>query len=239
MMYLYSGTPGSGKSLDCARMIYYTLKRKKPVICNFEINTTYVSNPELFTYKENEELTPEFLMKYSAEYFKDNGVKEGQITVIIDECQMLFNSRDWAKADRAGWNKFFQIHRHFGYDIVLISQFDRMIDRQIRSLIEYEIIHRKVSNFGWKGKFLCVLAFSPKLFVRVKMWYPMKERVDAQYFKAHKKYYRLYDTFKLSFDANKEEVKEHKKCTILPPVSKTGGEVICNISDQNIVTENE
>jgi zona occludens toxin (predicted ATPase) len=202
MIYLYSGTPGSGKSLDCARMIYYTLKRKRPVICNFEINTQYVDNADLFTYVRNDELTPEFLMDYANEYFKGRKVKEGAITLVIDECQMMFNSRDWSKADRQGWNTFFQIHRHYGYDIVLIAQFDRMIDRQIRSLIEYEIVHRKVSNFGWKGKFLCVLMLSPVLFVRKKVWYPMKERCDAQYFRAHKKFYRLYDTFKLSYDDN-------------------------------------
>ncbi len=33
MIYLYSGTPGSGKSLHAARVIYYTLYRNLPVIC--------------------------------------------------------------------------------------------------------------------------------------------------------------------------------------------------------------
>lgn len=200
MIYLYSGTPGSGKSLDCARMIYYTLRAKKPVICNFEINTSCIANSELFSFVTNEQLTPEYLIEYSQVYFKNGNVKEGAITLVIDECQMLFNARDWSKTDRAGWNSFFQLHRHFGYDIVLIAQFDRMIDRQIRSLIEYEIIHRKVSNFGWKGKLLCVLTLSPTLFVRVKMWYPMKEKVDSRYFKANKKFYKLYDTYKLTYD---------------------------------------
>ena len=38
MIYLYSGTPGSGKSLHTARVIYYSLKRGFPVIANFPIN---------------------------------------------------------------------------------------------------------------------------------------------------------------------------------------------------------
>lgn len=202
MIYLYSGTPGSGKSLDCARMIYYTLKRKKPVICNFEINTEYVSNSDLFTMVYNDDLTPEYLMKYAVSYFGEKKVIEGSITLVIDECQMMFNSRDWSKSDRQGWNTFFQVHRHYGYDIVLIAQFDRMIDRQIRSLIEYEIVHRKVSNFGWKGLFLCFLMLSPSLFMRKKVWYPMKEKIDCTYFRANKKYYRLYDTYKLSYGAD-------------------------------------
>ena len=78
--------------------------------------------------------------------------------------------------------------------------FDRMIDRQIRSLIEYEYIHRKVSNFGLRGMFLCAVMLSPKLFVSVKVWYPMKEKVSSEFFKCKRKYYSLYDTY-LMLDA--------------------------------------
>lgn len=203
MIFLYSGTPGSGKSLHAAQTIYFRLLRKKPVIANFDINPEYVKNYDKYTFLENEKLTPEYLIDYSREYFKYRQMKEGELLLIIDECQMMFNARDWGKSDRAGWNKFFQVHRHIGYDVILIAQFDRMIDRQIRSLIEYEYIHRKVNNIGWRGWLLSLLMFSPKLFVSVKVWYPMKERVGSDFFKAKKRYYRLYDTY-LSFD---EEIK--------------------------------
>lgn len=199
MIYLYSGTPGSGKSLHSARTIYYCLLRKKPVIANFDINRKYIKNPKSFYFLDNESLTPEYLIDFSKQYFSSRNIREGELTVIIDECQMMFNARDWNKADRSGWNKFFQVHRHLGYDVILIAQFDRMIDRQIRSLIEYEYIHRKVTNMGWRGILLSLLMFSPKLFVSVKVWYPMKEKVGSEFFKAKKKYYRLYDTY-LSFE---------------------------------------
>lgn len=91
---------------------------------------------------------------------------------------------------------FFTQHRKYGYDIVLVSQFDRMIDRQIRSLIEYELVHRKVSNYGLIGKILSMISIG-NLFVSVKIWYPMKEKVGSQFFKAHKKYYSLYDTYNI------------------------------------------
>ncbi|WP_081734354.1 zonular occludens toxin domain-containing protein [Enterocloster asparagiformis] len=200
MIYLYSGTPGSGKSLHVARVIYYTLMRNKPVICNFEINTSYVKHPEQFHHIDNTELNPVKLMQYSQDYFGIKKVKEGELLLVIDECQMMFNARQWDKKGREDWNKFFQLHRHFGYDIILVAQFDRMIDRQIRSLIEYEQIHRKVSNFGAKGKLLCALMLSPHLFVSVKIWYPMKERVSSEFFRASKRYYRLYDTYMLFKD---------------------------------------
>ena len=210
MIYLYSGTPGSGKSLHTARVIYYTLYRNKPVICNFAINTSYVKHPDQFMFMDNTALSPDKLMDFSRVYFAGNPVKEGEILLVIDECQMLFNARQWDKKDRESWNKFFQIHRHFGYDIILVAQFDRMIDRQIRSLIEYEQIHRKVSNFGIKGKFLCALLLSPHLFVSVKVWYPMHETVDSEFFRAKKKYYRLYDTYMLFDGQEKDEKKDMK-----------------------------
>ena len=200
MIYLYTGTPGSGKSLDTARMIKGQLALKHPVICNFPINKKEVRNADLFYYKQNEELTVDYLTAFAKEYFGNKRVKESQITLVIDECQMLFNARDWSKGDRAGWNKFFQIHRHFGFDVVLVTQFDSMIDKQIRSLVEYEIIHRKISNYGFKGYLLQLLFLAPSLFVRVKVWYPMKEKVDSTFFRGNKKLFKLYDTFALSFD---------------------------------------
>lgn len=195
MIYLYSGTPGSGKSLDTARVIYHTLVRNRPVICNFEINTDYVKHSDKFYFLSNTDLTPSKLIEFSREYFGDKPTREGQILLVIDECQLLFNARDWQQSGRQEWLSFYTQHRKYGYDIILVAQFDRMIDRQIRSLIEYEIVHRKVSNFGAKGILLTALMGGRKLFVRVKVWYPMKEKTGSNFFHAQRKYYRLYNTY--------------------------------------------
>ena len=80
--------------------------------------------------------------------------------------------------------------------VVLVAQFDRMLDRQIRSLIEYEWIHRKVSNFGIQGKIFSLL-FGGKLFVAVKVWYPMKQKVGSEFFMYKKKFSDIYDTYAL------------------------------------------
>ena len=193
MIFLYSGTPGSGKSLHAAQIIINGLKHKRPIICNFNISKN-VKGREYFTYKDNEQLTPEYLMQYSRDYFKDKKIQEDKILLIIDECQMLFNAREWSVFNRKAWLKFFTTHRHYGYCIVLVAQFDRMIDRQIRSLIEYEYIHRKLSNFGWRGMMLNII-FGGKTFVAVKSWYPLKEKVGSEFFHARKKLYRIYDSY--------------------------------------------
>lgn len=78
----------------------------------------------------------------------------------------------------------------------MVAQFDRMLDKQIRALFEYEYIHRKMSNFGAQGKIIALLC-GGELFVAVKRWYPLKERLGAEYFRKSKKYLRIYDTFAL------------------------------------------
>ena len=195
MITLYSGTPGSGKSLRCARVIYNRMRSKSCVVANFNINKDNIKKFNgTFLEVSNNTLTPQKLRLFAKEYFKTHNFKEGAIMLVLDECQLIFNAREWNVKGRSEWLGFFTNHRKYGYDILLIAQFDRMIDRQIRSLIEYECIHRKVSNFGKAGFILSAFALG-KLFVCVRVWYPIKEKVGSEYFKANKKYYSLYDTF--------------------------------------------
>lgn len=207
MVSFFSGTPGSGKSLHTARILYFWVKTGKVCICNFNIDLSKIKTVKKkeFVFKNNPDLTPDFLIGFAKDYADAHGgrIKEGSIILVLDECQLLFNSRDWVKSGRQEWLTFFTLHRHLGYDIILIAQFDRMIDRQIRSLIEYEYIHRKVSNFGWKGKILSLFAFG-NLFVCVKVWYPLKEKVGSEFFRAKKRYYSLYDTYLMFDDPNKK-----------------------------------
>lgn len=195
MIYLYSGTPGSGKSLHMARVIYYRLRGGKNVIANFEVNVNRIKNSKGDFFEVlNEDLTPELLRTYSQAYFYNHKFGEGKLIVFIDESQIIFNARAWNVGGRDEWIKFFSNHRKYGYDIVLVAQFDRMLDRQIRSLIEYEYIHRKVSNFGVQGKIMSLVS-GGNLFISVKMWYPLKEKIGSEFFKAAKKYYTIYDSY--------------------------------------------
>lgn len=192
MVSLYSGTPGSGKSLHCARTIINWSRLGYPVVGNFTVDLSKYKRAD-FTYCPNHEMTPEFLIKLSQEKVGSKP-KEGSILLVIDECQLLFNAREWQQSGRAQWLSFFTQHRKLGYDIILIAQFDRMVDRQIRSLIEHEYIHRKMSNFGWQGKILSLI-FGGKTFIAVKMWYPLHERLGSEIFHARKWMYSVYDTY--------------------------------------------
>lgn len=201
MIYLYSGTPGSGKSLHVANEIYYKLKfGSQMVLCNFPINLDYFKpkSRERFRYLDKKDINPEFFIEYAENYWKENPKNsvhqiEGHLKIYLDEAQLYFNAREWQRNHKEGWTRFFSLHRHLGYDIILITQFDRMLDRQIRSLIEYEYVHRKVGNIGPGGKVFSIVA-GGGLFYCVKVWYPQREKVGGEFFKFHKKYDRLYDT---------------------------------------------
>lgn len=202
MIYLYSGTPGSGKSLHLARRIERTLTiYKMPVIANFPINTKLVSKNGKkkiadFVYKTNDEITVEFLEDWAFEHHKAG--KESQSLLVIDEAGLMFNSRDYGSSDRKTWLKFLSLHRHYGFDIILVSQHDRMIDRQARALVEYEVKHRKANNFGFIG-FLLTLLRIP-FFVAVEMWYGMRLKTGQEFFRYRKRDSKLYDTMMLFSD---------------------------------------
>lgn len=224
MIYLYSGTPGSGKSLHSASVIKMNLKMNRPVICNFPI-VEDVKGYKNFTYCPNWNLTPDYLIKFSQEHFKGKRIKEDSIILIIDECQLLFNARDWQQCGRNKWLSFYTQHRHYGYLIILVAQFDRMIDRQIRSLIEYNFLHRKVANMGWKG-FILNMLLGGKSFVCVKVWYPLNEKVGSEIFKARKSLYSIYDSYNiLSVEDETKKPKTAVTVTVTEPdTPEAGGE---------------
>lgn len=194
MISLYSGTPGSGKSLNASAKVRASLKWYRPVIGTFHINKNalYKNSKYEYTYVNIYELTPQFLVEYAKKNLPKKKNPEGSFLLVIDEAQRIFNPRAWNSADRKDWITFFAEHRHLGYDIILISQNDRMLDRQIRGLIEYNVVHRKMSQFGIMGKIFSLFLGQ---FVVIEFWYPIKERIGATFFRGEKKLYNFYDSF--------------------------------------------
>lgn len=209
MIYLFTGTPGSGKSLHMAKIILNRLnsrfikKENRNVIANFPINEKYNNNGK-FLCVENENLTPELLINYACANFELG--KENQCLLAIDECGILFNARDWQKnLNRMDWIKFFTQHRKLGYEIYLIVQNDRYIDRQIRNLAEYQVVHRKINNF----KIGQLLPFS--CFTAITYWYGANERIGSEIFSYNKKLGDLYNSYKLFDGALNNVVLNDKK----------------------------
>lgn len=200
MIELYSGTPGSGKSLHVARVMHDWMTRwKSPVIANFAFKAKACKSRGYGSFLEinNSQLDPYFLEYFSERYKEIRGWKsipEEHILLVIDEAQLLFNAREWNKQNRAAWISFFTQHRKLGYRVILIAQFDRMLDRQIRSVIEYEHIHRKVKNIGIWG-FIFNAVAGGSLHIDVKVYKPLEEKVSSDWFKGDKYLYSLYDSY--------------------------------------------
>lgn len=195
-IYLYSGTPGTGKSLHAANDVRFALNHDRPVIGNFEIShDAYVKHPEQYHYYPNWELRPELLYEFSRNYWASghHRYREDWITLVIDECQLLFNSREWSAKDRLQWLEFFSQHRKYGYKVLFVAQSAKMVDNQFRMLIEYDVNHRKMSNAGFWG-WLLSLPFGGRLFLQVAYYFQQGERLYAHWYVAKRADMRLYDT---------------------------------------------
>lgn len=200
MIELYSGTPGSGKSLHATEKIKNWLELyKAPVLANFEFKAGACKERGYgsYLYVPNNKLNPELLIRFSEEYKRRRRwkqVPEEHILLIIDECQLLFNAREWNKPHMKPWISFFTQHRKLGYRVILIAQFDRMIDRQVRSVIEYEYMHRKVKNIGKAGLFLNIIS-GGSLHVCVKIYKPLNLKVGSEWFRSDKNLISLYNSY--------------------------------------------
>lgn len=189
---LYSGVPGSGKSLAAAQLLYNNIAAGHYVIGNMplELDKIKTKKEKHYLYIDNQSLTPRKLVQVAKEINDKKVYRENSILLVIDECQLLFNSRTFAKNDRLDWLEFFSQHRKMGFKIILIAQFDRMIDRQIRCLIEIERKHRIVGSFG----IFRFIPFSNRCFCEIEYYYPLNERQESSFFFLNKKYYSIYDT---------------------------------------------
>jgi zona occludens toxin (predicted ATPase) len=193
MIYLYTGTPGSGKSLHAAQDILMASFKGKQVIANFAVRATAKQKRQgkAPIYWDNTEITPKKLIQYAKANHKKG--LEDQTLLVIDECQIMFNCRAFNAKGREEWIKFFSLHRHFGYKIILITQYDRSIDRQIRVMAEYEVKHRCANNFKLIG--LIMTLFRVRVFIAIEKWYGINEINSREMFFFRKRYANVYDSY--------------------------------------------
>lgn len=212
MIYLYSGVPGSGKSYHASKdIVDYSKKKDRYIICNLDINYNKLSKvskipveklQERVFYKHNEEITVDYLKDFSRKNLKRG--KENQCLLVFDEAGDKFNARSFEDDDRMEWLKFFRVHRHYGYKILLCCQHDRYLDRQIRGCIQTEIEHRSFKYYKTFGLILYYLFGG--LFQTISYNYPLKgqgraaARVDHSIIKLHKRIAKIYNTFQVFDD---------------------------------------
>lgn len=99
-------------------------------------------------WKASEDLIPKALAPISSQ-------REGRGRLYLDECQLVFNSRDFSK--NMGWIHFFSQSRKLKWDVFLVAHSVNMIDKQIRPFIEFETRFRDMR----KIKFLGIIPMAP------------------------------------------------------------------------------
>lgn len=223
MITFYTGTPGSGKSYHLAQRIFCMLRYQRiNIIANFDINLencefsglgwlkhriTEFSHGKIqfkkynkrplkghFEYWSNPDITPDALLQFAAQHHKQR--REGQTVVIIDEAGIIFNCRNFGSKDRQIWTDFFAKHRHFGFDFILATQFDRQVDKQIRMCVEYEVVHRKLKNYKLFGRILSLL-MGGNVFLVKRYWYASRDKLstDFEFIRYSSRIGSLYDTY--------------------------------------------
>lgn len=188
MIKLYVGRPGSGKSLDSIQDIRCAIRRGKIVVSNFWLNRLGLPGAGKYVYLSKRVLTPDNIVDNIP---LDKAYKEGRYLLVLDECQLLFNARDWQRNSSAGWVQFMTQHRKLGFDIILIVQHEDMIDKQIRNCVDFVVEHRKVSRFGPAAWLMSVVLGG---YLRIVRYYGQDSVISRSFFRGGRRLYDLYDT---------------------------------------------
>lgn len=196
MIDLYLGSVGSGKSYHALKEgIEKTKQRGGFVVANFPIKARNEKEKERWIYLED--FSPKDLIRLSIE--RGSFGHEGRALVIVDEAGIKFNSRDWQvnPNERKEWIKFLSQSRKFGYDIILVAQDERMVDRQIRKLAEYNVKHIKLRNYKW----MKLLPW--QIFAAIRFWNGATFKGQVSFLFFNPFLAKRYDTMKL-FDLDQE-----------------------------------
>jgi len=218
---MVTGAPGSGKSYYVVREIVAALEKGKLVATNVELQPGWALS--IARLNMIRRLIPGRCARVAAEYerrvfitpdledlFRVRLAGEGEArgVMVLDEAHNWINARTWdsdetgktagkgeAVRRRLAIVRFFSQHRKLGWNILLITQDEANIDRQVRSLFEYHVKLKNVRNFKVMGVRVCPC----NLFVALWFWNDKsRTRVKVQSYRLVRRVARLYDTMALS-----------------------------------------
>lgn len=135
MLYLFTGVPGSGKTLQVVSML---AKRK-----DFKNRPLFVDGiPELKI--PHEEIPEGESIQTWPKWAPDGAI------IVVDECQRIFRPRP-SGSKVPDYVAELETHRHRGLDFLLITQHPRLLDVHLRGLIEHHT-HFGKTNLGLRRK---------------------------------------------------------------------------------------
>lgn len=155
MIAAFVGTPGSGKTYDAVKKIVDNMRKiegKSPR--HIYTNIEGMDEPECQHYLkdylgyDDYEFSKYFHWKSDKEivnfyeYVKDNSL------IVIDEIHKLYSNRDWQTDKNKQFADWCSTHRHFGCDLIFITQDMEKVEKHVRSLVQWSYLYRKVDFMG-------------------------------------------------------------------------------------------
>jgi hypothetical protein len=211
---LFTGSPGHGKSYGMVRLIDESVSRGIPVATNVALKPEWaqvMARHHTFFARFREDVvaakaeryedyvywTPNFFDLLKVRF---SGEKEGRGRVIFEEAHNELNTRAWdqhadmnrseAIAARLAVVRYFSAHRHYGVDAWLVTQDEKNIDTQIRSLYEFHTETRNMRRLPFFGSI-----FRFNLFVVTTRWNDRaRTKAGLNVYGLSKKLATLYDT---------------------------------------------
>ena len=150
MIELYEGVPGSGKSYHaiCEKFLPWVKQGRRLYIA---VDGIYLDRLSLFTGIELSILEQQItIWKDSVEVLQAFPHVEPGSAVIIDEAQTVFRSMQKVEPGLLRW---LETHRHYGVDILLMSQDFRQMSQGVTRLIEATVKFRKLAFVGLSKKY--------------------------------------------------------------------------------------
>jgi len=167
-----SGRPGSGKSYEAVvRHIMPALKDERKIVTNIPLNVDWFCT---FIGEHCRDLIVQIdggFHNYGGKrYFSDaehflryqdwRNEKNQGVYFIVDECHLAMPRA--AKAEGVSTQQelkeYLSMHRHYGHDLLLLSQNFRKVDRDIVDMIQTCYFTTKLSFLGKDDQYVCKVA---------------------------------------------------------------------------------
>jgi zona occludens toxin len=169
-----SGRPGSGKSYEAViRHILPALKDGRMVVTNIPLNVEWFCQ---FIGEHCRDLIVQIdggFHNYGGKrYFSDaehflryqewRNEKNQGVYFIVDECHLPMPRTAGSGDDRVSTQKelkeYLSMHRHYGHDILLLTQNFRKVDRDVVDMVQTCYFTTKLSFLGKDDEYVCKVA---------------------------------------------------------------------------------
>lgn len=149
---VFEGTPGSGKTYDAVKKISDNLRLGRTIYTNID----GMDDPDCkkvlksISGLDDYQFATKFhiLTKEQCYHFWDDDICEKGSLIVIDEAHKWFNSRNWKSKENQAFSDWCSTHRHYGFDVILITQRIEKIDSQARSCVEWTSRYKKINFLG-------------------------------------------------------------------------------------------